>query len=289
MRFIHWISDAWAWLLDLGAQVSGVQFPWVGLIIIGIALVLGVVRLYRWMRTELATPDSLLQKVVTATRRRLIPLMFGAMAIAGALLIVAAVVGAIAYSHGSGTENTPPLNPQTTAPPPPEPHYSQKEKNDLLDSFRDLTTMLNKYGLGASNLGNQFVSDWEEQNIHPFNKNAITNRLSEVRTLAEHFQVDMFEKYIRGNAYEAELNDMVSRTQRGIELNQLLGAINLFINGATYVALINKDGDDWEKTPAVYTILELHRLNLLQALTTFNGWLNYCRGRISDRSTQLRR
>ena len=97
--FWNKISGAWHWLLDLGAQVSGIQYPGIGLAIIAIAIFLGAVRLWRWTKRQLATPDSWLSRMAAATRRRLIPLMLSAMGLAGAILIVAAVAGAIAYSN----------------------------------------------------------------------------------------------------------------------------------------------------------------------------------------------
>lgn len=103
MRFVHWASEAWHWLFDLGVQVSGVTTGlnngWVGLAIIAIALSLGLFRLVRWTRAELINSNSWLSKRIRALERKLIPVMLGLMATAGVLLIAAAIIGAIAYSN----------------------------------------------------------------------------------------------------------------------------------------------------------------------------------------------
>ncbi len=63
------------------------------------AVVLSVLRMYQWTKQKLAEFDFLLARIVVAVRHRLIPVMLGVMGAAGALLIIGAVLGAIAYSN----------------------------------------------------------------------------------------------------------------------------------------------------------------------------------------------
>jgi hypothetical protein len=96
---------AWHWLLDLGVQVTGIQYPGVGLGLIALAILLAIVRLERWVRTELSTPDSGLKRSATIVRRHLIPIMLSAMGLAGLILIGAAVAGGISY-YGKSDQPT---------------------------------------------------------------------------------------------------------------------------------------------------------------------------------------
>lgn len=177
---------------------------------------------------------------------------------------------------------------QQSPTPRPLPHYSQKEKNDLLDAYRDLTTMLNKYGAPALNLGNTFINEWEDGGPNPFNKETVIGRLKAINTLIDQLDIEMFQKYIRGNAYENELLDVVVSNTPKTQLNDLRNALAGFINSATYVSVISKDGDNWEKIPGVHVVLEPSERQLKAALQPFGGWLTFCRGRINDRMAMYR-
>lgn len=99
----------WDKLLGLGAQLSGYTNPQVATALLWLAglsglvsLIVGLFKVTKWARANIENPESWLCRLIVATRLRLIPLMLGTMAVAGALLIVGAILGAIAYS------NTPP-------------------------------------------------------------------------------------------------------------------------------------------------------------------------------------
>jgi hypothetical protein len=83
-------------LLQLGAQVSGyINGPLATVLVIGAAI--GTLfGLFKWITAQARTPGSYLSRFAIAWRDRLIPIMLISMGVAGAILIIAAVFGAIA-------------------------------------------------------------------------------------------------------------------------------------------------------------------------------------------------
>jgi hypothetical protein len=61
----------------------------------------GFFGLFKWIKTQQQIPQSRLSRFAAAWRHRLIPIMLVCMAVAGAILIIGAIAGAIAYGRQS--------------------------------------------------------------------------------------------------------------------------------------------------------------------------------------------
>jgi len=153
---------------------NGYHVPPLVVTVVGVAsailLIIAAIQFARWVwysgKEHLADPNSLLSQLAAQTRRRLIPLMLGTMAIAGALLIGAAILGAIAYSNSS-PPNQPSDVAQTPAPqaapaPPPLNPSDAAKVNKALSSL--LAVMkpkmlqdISKFHSAAQSLGDGMI------------------------------------------------------------------------------------------------------------------------------------
>ncbi len=127
----------WQTLLQLGVGMTEYTNSTLGLLLLLaagfgglISLVVGTIKSVRYVRAQLAISESAICRCAELVRSRLIPLMLGTMAVAGALLIAGAILGAIAYSN-------------STVVPPVQPPTLQKSGNPLQDA---ITAFLAKKG-----------------------------------------------------------------------------------------------------------------------------------------------
>lgn len=107
----------WRDLLQIGAGLTGYQNPGLGLALLALAamggvtsLIVGTFKLIKFLNTKAADSNSFIGRLALLMRRQLIPIMLGAMAVAGVILVGGAIAGAIAFNAApsQGAANTRP-------------------------------------------------------------------------------------------------------------------------------------------------------------------------------------
>jgi hypothetical protein len=241
------------------------------------ALLLGFVLVYR-------------QRIGTAARTHLAQFFLGAVGLAGAILLIASVIGFIVWRNPSNTKDILPgaLTANSTAheqPKAPTKNYFAEEKVELGNLLVGLATKLNDEGLRAANQGYRFggmLPQAKPQLVE------LIQQVDDTRKLTISMSRAIWDTIIYKNPrFNTELTEIVGSNGGNTPLAKFQVALNTFHRDLSifidrYDQLSDKD------RPWIAELLRRSGDDAHYASDEFKGWIQQCNNRIDEKRELLR-
>jgi hypothetical protein len=271
--------------------------------------------MFAWTRGQLDKPHPAFTQFAAAVRRRLIPLMLGAMGLAGIVLIVGAIAGYFALNQPATAIAPDPkiaeltnerdgairdrdnARQQLASRPAPQTDIAQPvapkrddpaEKAELKGLMISISKTLNTEGVGIFRGLQRYIAG-KEDGVSPGAQESF-DLIKDAQGRTQALYERIFRKIIPENKYfERDLKFIVGeddpKTNPPYQLIQQLGTYFGQLN--MVLVLIPKMKDDSTRTTERQLLGmadESHHIPLRVAITNFEKWITQCNERIDEKT-----